>query len=427
MGQIRTLQTDYLRKGAEQITYKVFEPDGTYKTTEDENILFNCPTEIRPLNQDLTRQYERPLKQVEFVTPIRGNYIKNENAHFLFGDHRWSLQDASTVTGKVGSGSRIAIDPDTDLKGKAVSGNKYARCTVLTQNATPTQFIATERQYTKLSVDTEIKIEFDYYIETTGSNEKYQIAIKAFSQETYNASSSSGTPYHYDFENDQWSSGSDASKFKNFETTTVNAWGKASVTLKPYATVYPNARPSVDEIFLNAIICIPNKGSSAGGFQNLFVDNFRVQEDHSVENKIISRRKQYDQNGTYTAKYEFNENVLSNEAKTTEYFIGKIEGNFKRPRDTVNKTLEQMITHDIINDSRDFLRRYEGTFRSLNERFLGMHHKVWIDFGDEVLQEPVSCYIDAMKFDVKKAEYQLRMHLPNQDDDTGTTYNVHIE
>jgi hypothetical protein len=32
-----------------------------------------------------------------------------------------------------------------------------------------------------------------------------------------------------------------------------------------------------------------------------------------------------------------------------------------------------------------------------------------------------------MKFDVKKAQYDIRMHVPNQDDDVATTYSVIAE
>ena len=73
------------------------------------------------------------------------------------------------------------------------------------------------------------------------------------------------------------------------------------------------------------------------------------------------------------------------------------------------------------------MRKYEGTFRAANNNFLGLHNKIWIDYGSDSLQEPVSCYIDAMKYDVKYAEYDIRMHIPNQDDDVDTTYNVLLE
>ena len=430
MGQIRNLQTDRLRGGAEQISYKVFNYEGTYQTTEDEDVLFSCPADLQPMYQDLTRQYERPLKKVEYITELSGNYFKNENAHFLFDDHRWGFQTLPFVSqpaSNLSGGTYAGVFTDEDREAKALSGNKYAFTDVYTNLSTPLSFVTTEREYTKLGVDTEIKIEFDYYIHTTGTDEKYQIAIKAFSQETYNQSVHSGTPYSYDFANDSWSSGYAADKFKDFQTTTVNAWGKASVTLKPYLEAY-SGYPNVDEICLSISVCFPKlSGGGTGDFESMAIDNFRISESYDVEDRIVSRRTQFSGNGTYTAEYKTDGNILSNEAKTTEYFIGKIEGNFKRPRDTVNKSLEQIITQDILNDNRKFLRKYEGTFRAMTEEFVGLHNKLWINFGDDILQEPVSCYIDAMKYDVKNAEYVMRLHVPNQDDDVGSFYNVYVE
>ena len=55
MGQIRTYQTDYLRQGAEQISFKRFTYDGTYQETIDANVLINCPEDVVPLNLSLQK------------------------------------------------------------------------------------------------------------------------------------------------------------------------------------------------------------------------------------------------------------------------------------------------------------------------------------------------------------------------------------
>ena len=43
--------------------------------------------------------------------------------------------------------------------------------------------------------------------------------------------------------------------------------------------------------------------------------------------------------------------------------MGKITGDFKRERDSVNKKLEQLISAEMMNDNRRHLTRYDGTFR----------------------------------------------------------------
>lgn len=426
MGQIRNYQTDYLRKGSEEITYQVYDYEGTFKESLNENILFHCPTQAKPLYKDLVKQYEKPYNKVEFSTALTGKYFVNENAHFLYGDHRWSLQTTPISDGSDLTGSTIDIRTDANQTAKAVSGNRYAFTDILHDTGgNPLQFIATERQYTIARVNRPITVEFDYYIKTTGSDEVYDISFKGFLQETYSATASSGNPYHYNFDDGAWNSGVDLSKFKVTETTNTNVWGKATITMEAYKPT----STSVENVYLSCIICLPELiGGGTGGFEAMYVDNFRVFEDYSVQDNIIARRTQYGfSDRTYTGYYKSEGNVLSNEAQSTEYFIGKINGYFRRTRDTADKTLEQIITQEIINDSRDYLTRYEGTFITYGENHMGLHNKIWIDFGEDVLQEPVACYLDAMKYNVKDAEYSIRMHVPNQDDDLGSSYNVFIE
>lgn len=425
MGQIRNTQTDKLRQGSEPITYERFDYDGAFVETVNEDILYQCPTDLTPLNKDLVRSFDRPLKKVEFITDLTGNYFINENAHFLYDDRHWSLANGSAQTNALGNtGTDVEIITDQNQNAKALSGNKYFHSNVVVDYTTPVQMIANEREFCVVKTRQPLQVEFDYYIETTGTNETWQIALKFWIQKTYAA----GAPdYSYDFSNNEYVTYA-ADVFNDFTTTTVNAWGKASFTINGYQPT--DAEKPLDEVYAQAVVCFPNLEGSGGdgGFENIYIDNFRISESYDVENTMVCRRKQYDYSGrTYTGEYKSEKNILSNEAQTTEYFIGKINGYFRRSRDTADKTLEQIITQEIINDNRNYMTKYEGTFRGGRDGHLSLHNKLWIDFGADLLQEPVSCYLDAMKYDVKASEYSIRMHVPNQDDDTGSTYNVIVE
>ena len=423
MGQIRNYQTDYLRQGSEPITYERYDSEGVFIETINEDILYECPKDLTPLNKDLVKSFDRPLKKVEFITDLTGNYFINENAHFLYGDRHWGYPSEAVISNFVTklTGNTAEIITDSNQNAKAISGNKYFRSNVMENDANGVSMIYNDREQCVVKTYQKMQIQFDYYIETTGTNETYQIPVKFWIQETYAA----GTPdYSYDFTNNEFVTYA-SSVVNKFNTTTVNAWGKASFSIEAYVPT----TASDEEVFAQAVICFPRPPSgSVGGFQNIFIDNFRISESFDVENTIVSRRKQYDYNGrTYTGEYKSEKNILSNEAQTTEYFIGKINGYFRRKRDTADKTLEQIITQEIINDSRDYMTKYEGTFRGGRDGHLSLHNKLWIDFGADLLQEPVSCYLDAMKYDVKASEYSIRMHVPNQDDDVGSTYNVIVE
>ena len=431
MGQIRNYQTDYLRQGSEPITYERYDSEGVFIETINEDILYECPKDLTPLNKDLVKSFERPLKKVEFITDLTGNYFINENAHFLYGDRHWGYP-TSIVSGGAGNsyitGNVVEIITDDDKVAKAISGNKYMRSNVINTDVDGVQMIANDREQCIVKVRQKLQIQFDYYIETTGSNENWLIPVKFYIQKTYAA----GVPdYMYDFQNNEFVTynSDERDVIGKINTKTVNSWGKASFTIEGYQPTEAEDDIPLEQLYAQILICFPRSTNvSTGGFQNIFIDNVRISEYYDVENTIVSRRKQYDYNGrTYTGEYKSEKNILSNEAQTTDYFIGKINGYFRRKRDTADKTLEQIITQEIINDSRDYMTKYEGTFRGGRDGHLSLHNKLWIDFGADLLQEPVSCYLDAMKYDVKASEYQIRMHVPNQDDDVGSTYNVYVE
>lgn len=78
----------------------------------------------------------------------------------------------------------------------------------------------------------------------------------------------------------------------------------------------------------------------------------------------------------------------------------------------------------VLNDHRNNLVKYSGTLYSNNITPLSVHNKIWVDFGTSILQEPVSCYIDGLTYNVKQNEYQVNMHVPNQDNDIAATLTI---
>jgi len=424
MGQIRNYQTEALRQGSEPITFERYDYNGDFIETINEDILYQCPKDLTPINKDLVKNYERPLKKVEFITDLTGNYFINENAHFLYDNYRYILGSTSPEGKITGTGTTQEFISDANKQAKALSGGKYFRSNIAVDGADRLQgMLSNEREFTIVGTRQDLLVEFDYHIRTTSTNDTWELPIRAFVQETYSASPSIDA--YYDFDNNEWKT-TDSDDYKSAnETSAVNVWNKNSNAIKGYIPT----SDSVTQVYLTITIGYPNNlAGSPSLFQEVFIDNFRISESYDVENTIVSRRQQYDYTGrTYTGEYKSEKNILSNEAQTTEYFIGKINGYFRRNRDTSDKTLEQIITQEIINDNRNYMTKYEGTFRGGRDGHLSLHNKVWIDFGTDLLQEPVSCYLDAMKYDIKNSQYQIRMHVPNQDDDVDSTYNVIIE
>lgn len=413
MGKIKNLQLDYLEGGQELIDFKVFDPDGTYVNTENENVLYKTKEHLTPLNVDLIKEYERPLKKVSIETNLTNLYFKNQNAHFMYGNEKYTIQPPDTGT------SGIISDENEPVN--ALSGSKYFKSTETTQETTATAMISISREHLSFEQGKPITVGFNYYLATDDDSDKFELRVKVGLQHTYDGDS--GYDKQYDFENEEWINFSGITgdmKRSSTETGTVNSWGKLTLNLKPYRRT-----DSDDDFHLDITICrLKNFPSGSNpDFSAIYIDNFFIAETVELsDNKVVSTRTQNPNNGTYSAHLEKKDFILSNEAETADYFIGKIEGDFKRQRDSVGKKLEQCITAEILNDYRGYLTRYEGTFRDKRTTPMGFHNKIHVDFGSDVFQEEASCYIDSMKYNVKAAEYDISMHVPNQDDDVSSFY-----
>ena len=80
-------------------------------------------------------------------------------------------------------------------------------------------------------------------------------------------------------------------------------------------------------------------------------------------------------------------------------------------------------SRNVANDYREFVKRYDGLFRSKNRKPLSFHNKVWFNFGSN-LRDKQSTIIDGMTFNLKANEYKIKSHVPNDDNDVDVTINV---
>ena len=181
--------------------------------------------------------------------------------------------------------------------------------------------------------------------------------------------------------------------------------------------------PFGGELFL--YLYDPYQTTSTSGFTAMFYDS------------LILETQYLDSDGNRSALFEefdLLENIRQRtvnvsgvkklEVYLTNKFYSKIAGSFYRSRDKTNylKSVEEIITQQVMNDFRDFLVRYEGDLYNNANDPIGMHNKVWINFGSGVLQEPVSCYLDSITYNVKRNLYSVVMHIPNQNDDVTTSF-----
>lgn len=403
MGQIRDYQLEYLYKGTEQINYKVFDSEGTYTDTIDEDVLFSCPDSLVPLDRSLVKLYEKPLLETRFITELASIFYKTDNGQFLYGDDGWELG----VT--FGNHTAPEVVDATDLNVKPLSGDKYLKAV---GSGVSDFMIRSKLSETTLRQGVPLEIGFSYHVEdfnnVLSGKYRYDLSVQI------DVTNSGSVNYEYNFDDNKWQTTSGSPSKYQIINDVTGKWFGFKKTLEPFSFANHN-----NDVNLRVTLTYPDNLEST---DVTYIDNFIIAEKIEFNfNKIANVRSRFSYDGGFTGKYE-SSNILSNELKNDNNFLGQIEGEYQRPRDSVAKTLEAIITQEIINDSRDFLAKYEGTFRNIDTKNLGLHNKIWIDFGVDTLQEPVSAYIDSMTFSVKNAEYRINMHIPNQDDDVDSIY-----
>ena len=421
MALLRNHQKDKLKGGQEKINFKVYDSDGNYKINEDKNVLFSTPRQLIPLRKNFLKSYEKPVKRVELPIKLNKINVKNKNANFAAvkdsaTDFGWTEYDASNVFPNEVWG---VITNDLDQDVKAISANKYMKTTHL-GGVSKITLTRIDPGSCLLKSRSPFSLGFNYHIKTSGTEAEYQITIivKAFL---------GATEYSYHSKNKEWTEGLGFFAFTK-NTKSINKWDKVVFDVEPLDIDTNN-----DDIDVRVEILLPSQVSDNGTFNSFYIDNAFVGENNSVGSdnsngdKYIIERKVPDSDKTITAELKLETQVLSNELNDADYFNGQIEGRFRRPRDTADKTLEQIITQEVINDNREYMTLYEGTFFNNNFNHLSLHNKIYIDFGSDFLQEQVSAYIDGMSHKMKSNEYDLKLHIPNQNNDVDSIYNTIIQ
>jgi len=90
------------------------------------------------------------------------------------------------------------------------------------------------------------------------------------------------------------------------------------------------------------------------------------------------------------------------------------------------KSLHRISSQMIMNDYREFVTQYEGSFRETQTRPLALNNRILFDWPN-VLSEPQPAIIDKLKYNVKNAEFKVTSHIPNDDDDVVLDFVVTTE
>lgn len=382
----------------EDIKYHIYNSDGVYQSTSTVDVLSIIPTDLQPIGNNLTKEYLRPIKQYTQSVNMNGFFSTNiiGNSGFEFTTSGWTLTNSSVDT-------TFSFQGDASLKSSNIQ-----------TSASGTSVTAELANYIDEAgsdfIGYRLKIN-NFFNSTSGATKGFRWQVKAV------AFVIPGDPpiaTRYWGSNNTWTTTAtineveiqNSRRWKSYDfnigSLPNNSWQLYFYLYDPYQVGSTSGFTDThwDSIILDKVY-IDSNGQRSEIFQKFDLLQF------------IRKRT-----GNFSGLLNLDGLVLTNE----EY--GKVFGEWYRSRDKTNylKSLEQITTQQVINDYRDYVLRYEGDLYNNNVLPIGLHNKIWVNFGSSILQEPVSCYIDSMTYNVKKNTYSIVMHVPNQDDDLSSTF-----
>ena len=397
---IRAAETASLQANNDEgIKYHIYNSAGVYISTSTVDVLSIVPSDLQPIGNNLTKEYLRPLKEYTQTVNMAGFFSTNiiGNSGFEFGTSGWTLTNSSVV-------SDFSFQGDSSLKSTNIKTSASAT------NVTATLINYIDEAGSNF-IGYKLKLN-NFFNSTSGVVRGFRWQVKAVAfvlpgdppiATLYwdgNAWTTTATINDVNIVNNR--------RWKSYDFTAPNlpnnSWRLYFYLYDPFQTGSTSGFTDThwdsiifDKVYINA------EGQRSEIFQKFDLLQF------------IRKRS-----GNFSGLLNLDGLILTNQ----EY--AKIDGEFYRSRDKTNylKSIEQITSQQVINDYRDFVIRYEGDFYNNNILPLGLHNKVWINFGSSVLQEPVSCYIDSMSYNVKKNTYNIIMHIPNQNDDLASDFLI---
>lgn len=399
-----TTQLENTKK--EFIDFRTYDKDGTSLGTERLPVLYDNNNELKAINNDLAREYLQPISEVVNIGVYPKTKTSFYNSGFEYGSYDWNIDGIRSVTPPF-----PVITPYAEIATDEISF-KGRRSMKLTDDA-PTSgqsvcFDFTTDTFNPQNVlYDDFTFKLKYYIKflssaASGVTSTFQFAITtsdADGLKSWNAEDKtfqSGVTYVNEI------TVTEANVFINYSTTLSNeglnigSSTSRAISLKIYNTV-----------------------CSATDYETTYFDNVEIEQKKAEAQTA-------DQN--FTSKLANTGTKTSIKTRKSRPFIFPI--NFRTREhfgiwNGVNlfRGTTDIVNQNIANDFREFLTRYEGTFRNLKVQPLSMHNKVWFYWtGFET--DPQSTIIDGLKYDVKNASFKLKSHLPNDDDDVDIDFIV---
>jgi len=400
--KLRGGDTEFLE--SERINYL-----GVSQGNENVSTLRVAPKQLRPVNNDLRREYLQPIIEVKkkLETKQYERTYWNNNAGFEYGSYNWNITGANATIVE----NEISKQGTFSAKLGLFSINLGVKC-FQTVNANTINTLALPGT----------KFTFSSFIEANDTLTFTYVQFKVL------YSDGSNTLY-WDNSVNNWTSTNTLNRefIDNF-----NTWQTVTKTLKSTAGLSP--------LILNGTLTLEiwSTGTNTpADYVNTYYDNVGIFQDggqffdfiwidgiekNITPSKSIKAIRTEDLN--YTSKKSYNSILFpTNSPSMQKKWYRSRDLNVNGGITTEFNTLTNIVNQNIMNDFRDFTTRYEGSFRSINPNPLSLHHRIWFDWPN-VLEDQQSTILDGLVYNIKSNEYKVLGHVPNDDNDLDVSIRI---
>lgn len=390
----------------EFIDFRRYDKDATSLATKRLPVLYDNNNDLKATNNDLAREYLQPISEVK----NEGQYIQTKpsfyNSGFEYGSYGFDI----IYTGVLPYPPYTQIDPAAEIATDEVAfrGRRSMKLTSFSPTTGQQQaFKYVTPIFNPQLVnygDFTFKIKYFIKVNTSGStsvNSTFQYAIQT--------SDTTGL-MSWNNSDKTFVSGSYINQIDN---TTANQFISFETTINDDGLTIGTATSRTLSFIIYNTVC------SNSDYENTYFDNMEV-----IQKKAIPETAEQ----TFVSRITNAGTKTSIKTRKSQPFIFPTSFRTRENYGTYSTTnlwrgLTDIINQNIANDFREYVTRYEGTFRNLKVQPLSMHNKVWFYWtGFET--DPQTTIIDGLKYDVKNASFKLKSHLPNNDDDVDIDFIV---
>ena len=395
-----TSKLNYTKK--EFIDFRKYDKDGASLGTERLPVLYDNNNELKAINNDLSRDYLQPVSQYATEGVFYKTKTSYYNAGFEYGSYGYVIHNlpfasnppaAEIATDEISSNGRRSMKfIDLVPTGVAqVQTFSFTTPAFNPQNLKFNDFTFKVKYYIKLlsSQSSSASSTFNYQLSTTNAS----------GLQCWNASEK------------KFQSGAYINEITN---SNVNVFINHSTTLSNEGL---SINPS--DTSQTIVVDIYNTTCSDADYSTTYFDNLEIEQKKTVPD---------------TDDQNFISRLTAQGLKTTQKSIKRkpdLSPLFYRSREhfgVYNGTNlwrggTAIHNQNLVNDFRDFVRRYNGTFRNLKVQPLSMHNKIWF-YWSGLEAEPQTAIVDNIKYIVKNAEFIVKSHIPNDDDDEPVEFIV---